>query len=259
MKVTVVKCPACGAKIDIKENSSRCICEFCGSIIISQSSASDKNVNDSLIVRAYLFLEDSRFDKADEYFERVLDINPHNSKAYIGKLLCQLRFSSIENLIDVKSFLTSYDYYNKAVRFANEEELQEYQRLNAAVLEKLNQEKLLKEQEMLYLQNDIYLKEKYLFDNKNYYFKCVAKKAIWKTLLIISICCVAFWTIGVIVAFPLIIIDIPFVVWMIFMIIKNNKIKSLTKKYNETKTNLQHVKTALNIKTYNYKQFIEKR
>jgi serine/threonine protein kinase len=44
-----------------------------------------------LLRRAFLFLEDSVFDKATEYFEKTLDNNPENAKAYVGKLLAKLR------------------------------------------------------------------------------------------------------------------------------------------------------------------------
>ena len=43
-----------------------------------------------LLKRGMLFLEDGDFVQADQYFERVLDLNPEEPRAYIGKLLAQL-------------------------------------------------------------------------------------------------------------------------------------------------------------------------
>ena len=45
---------------------------------------------DGLTKRGYLFLEERDFVSADSYFEKALDENPENSKAYIGKVLAAL-------------------------------------------------------------------------------------------------------------------------------------------------------------------------
>lgn len=39
-----------------------------------------------LLQHVVLFLEDGEFDRADGYCERILDIEPTNADAYIGKL-----------------------------------------------------------------------------------------------------------------------------------------------------------------------------
>lgn len=36
-------------------------------------------------------MEDGEFDRADDYCERVLDIEPTNAEAYIGKLLVEYK------------------------------------------------------------------------------------------------------------------------------------------------------------------------
>lgn len=45
---------------------------------------------DSLLERAYLLLQDGEFQKARIYFDTVLDRSPRESRAYWGKLLCQM-------------------------------------------------------------------------------------------------------------------------------------------------------------------------
>lgn len=40
---------------------------------------------DSLLKRGYMALEDGNWKKADEFFDRVLDADPENAEAYIGK------------------------------------------------------------------------------------------------------------------------------------------------------------------------------
>jgi len=38
---------------------------------------------ESLVKRGCLFLEDSEWKKADEYFDKALDINPEHAPAYM--------------------------------------------------------------------------------------------------------------------------------------------------------------------------------
>ena len=55
---------------------------------------SSGNANtDGLLKRVFLFLEDGKWDEANEYCERVLDINPECAEAYLGKLMadCEVK------------------------------------------------------------------------------------------------------------------------------------------------------------------------
>ncbi len=55
-------------------------------------TASTVNANISpLLERAFMFLEDGDFVSADEYCEKVLDIDPKCAKAYVGKLMAELK------------------------------------------------------------------------------------------------------------------------------------------------------------------------
>lgn len=71
-----------------------------------------------LLRRAEIFLEDGEFDSADEYYNRVLDIDPECSKAYIGRLLVELNLRSEDELAGSGVSITEYGNYRKAVRFA---------------------------------------------------------------------------------------------------------------------------------------------
>ena len=44
---------------------------------------------ETLLERAYILLHDGDFDRANAYFEKVLDRSPKESRAYWGKLLCK--------------------------------------------------------------------------------------------------------------------------------------------------------------------------
>ena len=54
----------------------------------------------ALIKRGYLFLEESNFDEAERYFEQALRQDPENSKAYLGKLMAELKIKSMDSLPD---------------------------------------------------------------------------------------------------------------------------------------------------------------
>jgi alpha-tubulin suppressor-like RCC1 family protein len=83
---------------------------------------------ESLVKRGYLFIEDSDWNKADEYFDKALDINPEHAPAYIGKLCVELKARREESLGDFKELkqsgkfdklLGEYGNFKKALRFAD--------------------------------------------------------------------------------------------------------------------------------------------
>lgn len=53
-----------------------------------------------LLKRAFMFLEDGDWSRADEYCEKVLDIDPECADAYVGKLMVELRVSNQQKLAD---------------------------------------------------------------------------------------------------------------------------------------------------------------
>lgn len=76
---------------------------------------------ESLTERGELFLEDKEFLKADQYFERALDINPKYARAYIGKLCAALRCQYEKDLAQSNSRLEKHKDFEKAIRFADNE------------------------------------------------------------------------------------------------------------------------------------------
>jgi len=84
---------------------------------------------ESLVKRGCLFLEDSEWKKADEYFDKALDINPEHAPAYIGKLCAELMVRREDSLGDYKGLrqgkkfekpLGEYGNFQKAIRFADD-------------------------------------------------------------------------------------------------------------------------------------------
>lgn len=51
-----------------------------------------------LLKRAFIFLEDGDWSSADEYCEKVLDLDPECAQAYLGKLMAELRVRKVDEL-----------------------------------------------------------------------------------------------------------------------------------------------------------------
>ena len=98
-------------KIGFEQDLIRGIQKVVKPVAAAAVSAVNKDVTvDSLLERAYMFLKDGDFNKANEYFERVLDRNPKDHQAYWGQFLCELK--CIDNA-DVTGLMTAQRVYEK--------------------------------------------------------------------------------------------------------------------------------------------------
>lgn len=89
--------------------------------VVKETVITGGNANTApLLKRAFMFLEDGDWNSANEYCERVLDIDPENASAYLGKLLSELRVRKQESLKDQAEPFDHNNNYQKAVRFADE-------------------------------------------------------------------------------------------------------------------------------------------
>ena len=75
---------------------------------------------ESLLKRAFIFLEDGDFDSADEYCEAVLDIDPECAEAYVGKLMVDLHIHKQEELAKYDKNFGGNANYKKALRFGDD-------------------------------------------------------------------------------------------------------------------------------------------
>ena len=91
-----------------------------------------------LLRRAFLFLEDGEFDNADEYAEKVLDINPECAEAYVVKLLVELKLNKPSDLAEASTPIHNSHNYQKAVRFASSEYKEVIKGYNNAILERID-------------------------------------------------------------------------------------------------------------------------
>jgi len=109
----VLKCDICGGKL-IMGAGGNSTCDSCGleytpdrlkekaqeikgSVAVSNIASSD-----SLMMRGNSYLESQEWDKSIEYFDKVLDIEPENSKAHLGKLCSFARVPKVDLLGESK-------------------------------------------------------------------------------------------------------------------------------------------------------------
>ena len=73
-----------------------------------------------LLKRAFMFLEDEEFDRADELLEEVLNQDPENAMAYVGKLMCEFELCEMDELEELAEPFDDEVNYKKAMRFGDE-------------------------------------------------------------------------------------------------------------------------------------------
>ena len=81
----------------------------------------------SLMDRAYLFMEDGDFTSANEYLNRVLDIDPKYAPAYAAKACVAFGMHKESELAETDFLYEDNADWQKALRFADEEHRQTYE------------------------------------------------------------------------------------------------------------------------------------
>lgn len=96
----------------------------------------------SLLKRVVIFLEDGEFDRADEYCERVLDMNVENGEAYFYKLLAALRLNGKDALYELDEPFDCQPAYAKIMRFGSDGLKKEVADINASILARAEEKRL---------------------------------------------------------------------------------------------------------------------
>ena len=73
----------------------------------------------SLLKRMFIYLEDGDWTNASKYSERILDIDPENASAYLGKLMIELQVRTEDQLKYCTQPFDSQNYYQKAYRYGD--------------------------------------------------------------------------------------------------------------------------------------------
>lgn len=97
-----------------------------------------------LLERAWIFLEDKNWNKAREYVERVLDMNPKCGEAYLIKMLAGMSLNNRNELKNWSHPLDGYDEYKKIMKYGDDELKNELMQYNKIIIERQRK----KEQEL---------------------------------------------------------------------------------------------------------------
>lgn len=135
MPLVPAKCTQCGANIEVDDTKEAGICRFCGTAFITEKAITNyntyvtnnfagANINimganiDNLLILAKNAEEIGNYSEARDYYTKVLENQPNNCDALIGKGVCSLYGS---NLSDIKSD-ELIGYISKAIDYKKKEQ-----------------------------------------------------------------------------------------------------------------------------------------
>ena len=99
----------------------------------------------SLLGRAFMALEDGEWEKADDFCEQALNQDFQNARAYIGKLMAELKVRKEGDLQYQSQPIERSGNYAKALRFADEKLQATLKGYNEAIKERNEQNRLQKQ------------------------------------------------------------------------------------------------------------------
>ena len=122
--MALFKCSKCGGTKEVDDLSKVTFCTHCGA---KNDAAERININigvagnsSALLDRGFMALEDKEWEKADGFFEQILNFDAKCSEAYLGKLLAELKVSKKEELLNQSKPFDSSANYQKIIRFGND-------------------------------------------------------------------------------------------------------------------------------------------
>ena len=107
--------------------------------VVTSASASTNTA--PLLERAFMFLEDGNWQSADEYCEKVLDIEPKNAQAYLGKLMSEFKVKKQEALKNCALPFDNSANYQKAIRFGDNKLISFLDSANEFIKERINEKR----------------------------------------------------------------------------------------------------------------------
>ena len=93
--MAIFKCKMCGGSLDISDGASVATCEYCGTKQTVPKSRDE--VISNLFNRANNLRLKCEFDKAEQVYEKILDIDNSDSEAHWGVVLCKYGIEYVED------------------------------------------------------------------------------------------------------------------------------------------------------------------
>lgn len=108
---------------------------------INEAIVNSGAVNTSpLLERAFMFLDDCNWDSADKYCEKVLDIDPKNVQAYLGKLMAEFHVNIQERLEYSEKPFDESSNYLRVMQFGSETLKRKLEQCNEEVKKRCQEE-----------------------------------------------------------------------------------------------------------------------
>ena len=153
--MSVFRCKMCGGNLEVADEKTVCICEFCGTRQTIPTRRDE--ALQALYNRANALRIKAEFDKAAELYEKALLKNEKDPEAYWGLVLCKYGIEYVEDPASFKRIPTchrvSYDAaladedFRSAIQYADsiqreiyEEQAREIDRIQKEIIELARQE-----------------------------------------------------------------------------------------------------------------------
>lgn len=100
-----LKCDTCGAPLELSKDKTHAVCKFCGSTLLFTETDEgavpfiENMSKERLLFRGYTELEECNEERADELFERALNLDPECAEAYWGQMLAKHSCVSTEDFV----------------------------------------------------------------------------------------------------------------------------------------------------------------
>ena len=127
------------SKLGFMQDLVRGIKKVCGkdevaNVVQPTPVVAGSNAVTALLKRAYIFLADKEWDRANEYAERILDTEPENADAYLVKVMAELQESDRSELTQYNSGLLDMNDFERAIQYAKGDLAQEVEHIRYSVL-----------------------------------------------------------------------------------------------------------------------------
>lgn len=104
--MAVIKCKMCGGTLNVKEGSTICECEYCGTSQTLSKSNNEQTIN--MLNRASHFRQQCEFDKAMEIYEKLIESHDNDAEIYWQMVLCRYGIEYVDDPITKKKIPTCH-------------------------------------------------------------------------------------------------------------------------------------------------------
>lgn len=111
-------------------------------VVVQTATGANGSNASALLDRAFMALEDGEWAKADDFCEKALNIDARNARAYIGKLMAELKIRKESDLQYQDQPIEKSGNYAKALRFADDKVKEQLTEANDAIKARLEQKQL---------------------------------------------------------------------------------------------------------------------